>query len=198
MNNCQAAPNFALSPSQRLRERELSFYRWLAFSALLGVLPVLALAVRIDAQTDSIGMANRLLNNELQTLQPQLDQLASSKARIADIQSRLAALNRQAALRTQAASLLRAASVAAIPEIRLYRIALQPRAGELRGHAGDVRDIHAYANALRHAGMEPVSIQDMRIMDKNAGNGRYDFTLSLPLSLPQLRGDEPADASRQR
>ena len=198
MNNCQASPNFSLPPYQRLRERELSFYRWLAFSALIGVLPVLALAVRIDAQTDSIGMANRLLNNELQTLQPQLDQLASSKARIADMQSRLATLSRQATLRAQAASLLRAASVAAIPEIRLYRIALQPRAGELRGHAGDVRDIHAYANALLQAGMDRVAIQDLRIMDKNADNGRYDFTLSLPLSLPQLRGDGPADASGQR
>ncbi|TQK09174.1 Tfp pilus assembly protein PilN [Herbaspirillum sp. SJZ130] len=199
MSRRTASPNFALPPPRRRRARELSFYRWLACSALLGILPVLALAMRIDGQTDGIGMANRLLAAELHTLQPQLDQRAASQSRIAHMQSRLATLNDQAALRARAASLLRAASAAALPEIRLYRIALQPRAGELRGHAADVRDIQAYANALLHAGMERVAIQDLRATDRHADDGRYDFTLSLPFSPPPLHGDRhddrPADAS---
>lgn len=180
MSHCPDALNFALSPTQRRRGRERLFYRWLAYAVLLGMLPVLILAMRIDAHTSGLGIANRLLNQELQTLQPQLEQLAASKSNIADLQSRLEILRQKASLRAQAAALLRAASAAAMPEIRLYRIVLQTDKGELRGHAADVRDIQAYADALRHAGLEQVTIGDLRITDKHAGGGRYDFALSLP------------------
>lgn len=180
MNHCPDALNFALSPALRRRERERMFYRWLAYAAALGMLPVLALAMRIDTQTDVLGIANRLLNEELQTLQPQLEQLAASKSNIADMRSRLETLRQQASLRAQAAALLRAASAAAMPEIRLYRIALQTHKGELQGHAADMRDVQAYADALRHAGLEQVAIGDLRTTGKHADGERYEFTLSLP------------------
>jgi hypothetical protein len=67
-----------------------------------------------------------------------------------------------------------------MPEIALYRITLHTHKAELRGHAADVRDIQAYADALRHAGLEQVAIGDLRTTDQHAGGGRYDFTLSLP------------------
>lgn len=180
MSHCPDALDFTLPPAQRRRGRERLFYRWLVYAALLGMLPALALALRIDAQTSGLGIANRLLNQELQTLQPQLEQLAASKSNIADMQSRLEILRQQAIHRAQAASLLRAASAAAMPEITLYRITLHTHKAELRGHAADVRDIQAYADALRHAGLEQVAIGDLRTTDRHAGGGRYDFTLSLP------------------
>ncbi|WP_343584055.1 pilus assembly protein [Herbaspirillum sp.] len=196
MSDCPDSLNFALSPLQRRRARERTFYRWLAFAASLGILPVLALAMRIDAHTSGIGTANRLLQQELQALQPQLEQLAASQRNIAHMQSRLATLDRQAILRAQAASLLRAASSAARPEIRLYRIALQTGVGELRGHAAEMRDVQAYAEALRQAGMEGATLHELRALETHSGGGRYDFTLSLPLTLPPLDG--PADADGRK
>jgi Tfp pilus assembly protein PilN len=184
------AVNFARTPQQRRRARELRFYRWLAGAALLGILPALALAWRIDLHRGSLDAANRLLEEELRALQPQLEQAALAARAIAAMQTRLNALGRQELRRAQAVRLLLAAATAASSDIALTRIALQQRRAELRGHAGQARAVQAFAEALANAGLEGVAIGDLRVMnkdDKEAEAGGYEFSLWLPLP-----GDEPA------
>ncbi|WP_432239958.1 PilN domain-containing protein [Herbaspirillum robiniae] len=176
--------DFCRPPEQRRRARELSFYRWLACAALLGVMPVLALAWRIDSHTTGIERANRLLASELQALQPQLASTAEARLRIAAAQTRLQALEQLAARRRQAARLLRATARASSPHARLQRIALQTQRAELRGHANLPAEVQAFTEALLHAGLDNVSLQDMRMAGKNAADGRYEFTLSAPLPSP--------------
>lgn len=173
--------DFACTPEQRHRARELSFYRQLACAAVLGVLPVLALAWRIDTRTASLDAANRLLAAELQAQQPYVQQAAQARQHIAAMQARLAILDAQAAHRMHAARLLRAAGAAARPEARLYRIALQTWRAELRGHAEQTHDIQAFADTLAQAGLDGVAIQDLRIAASGSADARYDFALWAPL-----------------
>lgn len=173
--------DFAFPPELRRRARERAFHRQLACAALLGVLPVLALVWRIDRHADNLAAGNRQLMAELQSLQPQLAQASNTRQRIADMQSRIAGLDALALRRAQAARLLRASARAALPSARLYRIALHAQRAELRGHAMQTQEVQAFAEALSHAGLEGVSVQDLRIADAPSGQGHYDFTLSAPL-----------------
>lgn len=184
--------DFAVAPEQRRRDGELRFYRQLACAALLGVLPVIALGWRIDRHTDSLAAANRLLEAELQALQPQLAQAAAARRSIGAMQGRLDGLERQAAQRAQAARLLRGAALAAPLRGRLERIALRAQQAELRGYAGRAQDVQAYAEALAQAGLEGIAIQELRTGGGNAEQARYGFTLALPLPGAQPSRDATA------
>ncbi|MBP0600099.1 pilus assembly protein [Herbaspirillum sp. LeCh32-8] len=176
--------DFSRTPGQRRRAREHRFYRHLAGAALLGVLPVLALGWRIDRHSEHLEAGNLLLAAELQALQPQQQQAGSAREHIAALQTRLSGLNALEQRRMQAARLLRASARAAMPSARLYRIALLDQRAELRGHAGETREVQAFAEALSHAGLDGVAVQDLRIAkggDAPGEQGRYDFTLAAPL-----------------
>lgn len=174
--------DFSRSPRQRQRRRETGFYCALSVVTALAVVAVTVLGWSIDGDSARLQAGTRMLQAELQKLQPGLAQVTTLEATIVTQQAHLAAQVTQATQRAFAPHALHALARISPARIRLHQIVVRTDEAEIGGTASGQQQLQDLVDALKSSGLGQVRLQEMQ--QKNPQDIKHPQD---PLATPALR-----------